>query len=381
VRLKNAFIFFLASCASQWATQTVASDDLGVVHEWGTFTSVAGDDGAAIPWQPLSGPSDLPCFVHRLDQKNLKVAEYGTVRMETPVLYFYPLRPLNVSVHVDFPNGRVTEWYPQASNVQPSLARKGWIEWKEVYVDKMDAPLPKLSGASHYYAARDTDAWQLKSEGENEKLLFYRGIGDFGVDLKALVKEDGVLLRNEGADIPEAILFQNQGGKIGFQSVHSLRQPVSISFSSLGGSVDSLRTALEDELMEMGLYRKEAHAMIQTWQDSWFEDGLRVLYIVPRSKVDAVLPIAIHPAAKQLARVFVGRVELLSPSMRNEISAALSAGDAAILKKYDRFLNAFMQMMSNGHAEAVPLSERSRRFLDSAYNRIAVESQKIACAQ
>ena len=28
-----------------------------VAHEWGTFTTVAGDDGQAINWLPLGGPS------------------------------------------------------------------------------------------------------------------------------------------------------------------------------------------------------------------------------------------------------------------------------------------------------------------------------------
>ena len=91
--------------------------DAAAVHEWGTFTSVAGENGQAVDWLPLSGPSDLPCFVARLDhQRNFKSA-YGAVRMETPVLYFYPLKPMTVSVRVDFPNGRVTEWYPRATGV------------------------------------------------------------------------------------------------------------------------------------------------------------------------------------------------------------------------------------------------------------------------
>ena len=36
-----------------------------VTHEWGTFTSVAREDGAAVQWAPLLGPGDLPCFVTR----------------------------------------------------------------------------------------------------------------------------------------------------------------------------------------------------------------------------------------------------------------------------------------------------------------------------
>ena len=59
-----------------------------VVHEWGTFTSVAGEDGRAVEWLPLSGPSDLPCFVERF-RLDIKGSLRGKVRMETPVLYFY----------------------------------------------------------------------------------------------------------------------------------------------------------------------------------------------------------------------------------------------------------------------------------------------------
>jgi len=66
------------------------------VHEWGTFTSVAGSDGQAVQWTPLGGPSDLPCFVSILNPSSIKAPGNGwlstvkaTVRMETPVLYFY----------------------------------------------------------------------------------------------------------------------------------------------------------------------------------------------------------------------------------------------------------------------------------------------------
>jgi hypothetical protein len=33
------------------------------VHEWGTFTSVAGEDGSAVLWNALGCKSDLPRFV------------------------------------------------------------------------------------------------------------------------------------------------------------------------------------------------------------------------------------------------------------------------------------------------------------------------------
>src|ERR1044072_243601 len=39
-----------------------------VVHEWGTFTSIAGQNGVAIDWRPLNGASDLPRFVYTLEK-------------------------------------------------------------------------------------------------------------------------------------------------------------------------------------------------------------------------------------------------------------------------------------------------------------------------
>ena len=79
--------------------------------------------------------------------------------------------------------------------------QEGWIEWKEIHIGKIAGPLPKRNEGSHYFAARDTDAWSLNSERENEKLLFYRGIADVGVDLKAVVSKDGVSIRNDGSEI------------------------------------------------------------------------------------------------------------------------------------------------------------------------------------
>src|SRR5947209_4630215 len=62
-----------------------------VVHEWGTFSSISGSDGALLKFHPAN--TDLPKFVHHgwMDFKS----EYsGTVSLETPVLYFYSDRPV-----------------------------------------------------------------------------------------------------------------------------------------------------------------------------------------------------------------------------------------------------------------------------------------------
>jgi len=44
---------------------------------------------------------------------------------------------------------------------------------------------------------------------------------------------------------------------------------------------------------------------VETWKDSWFEEGSRLIYIVPRGFIDNVLPSPINPAPGQIVRVFV----------------------------------------------------------------------------
>lgn len=98
-----------------------------------------------------------------------------------------------------------------------------------------------------------------------------------------------------------------------------------------------------------------------------------MFYIVPRSKVDSLLPISIDPAPVQFSRVFIGRLELLSPHMEQEIADALRNGNIAVLKKYGRFLNAFLRQMSPATGEP-PMCERARQFLQESYREVQAES-------
>jgi len=69
---------------------------------------------------------------------------------------------------------------------------------------------------------------------------------------------------------------------------------------------------------------------VNTWKDSWFEeDGLRVLYILPRAWTDQTLPITMNPAPRELVRVMVGRAEIIPPDQQERIRDAITrAADA-----------------------------------------------------
>jgi hypothetical protein len=56
--------------------------------------------------------------------------------------------------------------------------------------------------------------------------------------------------------------------------------------------------------------------MVKTWDDSWFaEQGIRVLYTLPRTWTDRTLPLTLDPKPREVVRVMVGRAELITPSM------------------------------------------------------------------
>ena len=304
-----------------------------IVHEWGTFTSIAGKDGVALEWRPLNGSSDLPKFVHTIQQEGLglrhalsKELLSAQVRMETPVLYFYANRELNVSARVDFPKGKITEWYPQARTLEQG------INWGTLKVSP-GAPfnLPADYSDNHYYAARETDAAPLQVCGtankpaEQEKFLFYRGVGSFELPLTVRLDGNQLLLTNvQKEPIAKVLIFEKRADKIGFRAIDNVSGQVKTDRPAVDQTLEAVLRDLKVSLVSAGLYDKEADAMIKTWRDSWFEEGLRVFYILPRSTTDRVLPITIDPQPKEMVRVLVGRTEVITPELEKKVKAQVS---------------------------------------------------------
>jgi hypothetical protein len=333
------------------------------VHEWGTFTSVAGKEGHAVEWLPADWQSDLPCFVN-VKHVGAKRYWFATVRMETPVVYFYASNEMNVNVTVRFPNGRITEWYPQAKVTDRYLdggKELSTLEWRDVKVlPGASLNFPTESAPSHYYAARQTDATPVSVKDQREKFLFYRGLGDFPVPISAKVERNGkILLWNTGeAPIPGVILFESRAGRLGYRIVGSLKGAVTVDPPTLNADPGSLERELKQILGTAGLYPREAAAMVATWRDSWFEEGTRVFYIVPAGSVDANLPLNIDPRPGQIARAFVGRLEVITAATENAVADAIRTGNNSGLVPYSRFLRPVVDQLVEKSANL----EDKRRF-------------------
>lgn len=375
----RTFISLLA--LSVIACAASASQPL-VIHEWGTFTALQDENGVALG-RINTDDEPVPPFVHtlsryileeghplalsvgrRVSEQDLSMLKYSmnkgfpsrhpfvTLRLETPVLYFYPRagdeKPFNVDVKASFKGGWLTEFYPKAS---PSAAgldlRSPWgmtelpitkdtvgsLEWKGLTINASSI-LPKTDWHV-WLAPRNTGAAQLvAASGESEKYLFYRGVGNRSAPL--VIREDAVsgrLVVQKSGDtnwerqrVPALWLLDVRAdGRAAWRSVTpnanqdetvaELRSDFEEADYRANG-VDSLRAQMHLALVKDGLFADEATAMLSTWQRAYFESfGKRVFFIVPRTWTDQVLPLEISVPA-QVTRTMVGRIELIGESQR-----------------------------------------------------------------
>lgn len=379
-------LFVVSALLSGTAMSSSPGSSEVVVHEWGTFTTVAGEDGRAVNWLPLGGPVDLPCFVQCYKNRQIKFlagvehdgpVDYetarstlvGTVRMETPVLYFYAPEETTVSVKVRFPRGLMTEWYPAATVNQPDVvptildnpAVVGAIDWPQVRITPNRQPAyPSGSGTSHYYAARETDAAPIQVNGQDEKFLFYRGVASFpSIVAAALGRDNRITVENLGTHpITSVILFENRAGRLSYRALDGpLDRTAAIARPTTSARFDDLRRDLIEMLVGTGLFKKEAEAMVETWRDSWFEEGTRIFYLVPAKAVDEILPLTIAPAPAAVARAFVGRMEIITPEILVRVQTAINTGDQKALGAFARFLGPIADRLA---ARTSSVSDRSR---------------------
>lgn len=410
--------------AHEWGTFTSVEAGDGTLLQWKPLES-SRLPGFVYDWfKP--GLARLPA-----GQLAFTKAELLTLqRMETPVIYFYANDPVSVDATVKFPKGLITEWYPQTDRIGPAVTQpprlavtldkyvqkaglklgftfssllstraampESGARWAHVHVlgtSSQDAShLPAALSGSHYFAARETDANLLEvatattnSAPERERFLFYRGVGNFETPLKVSSGTDrSVVLKNDSKEIlSDLYLVTQHSGSGAFTFVRSLfpgeqRTVPENSAKSLLPTKEmstKLEAQIERSLVEHGLYDREAAAMVHTWKDSWFEeDGIRVLYLLPRSWTDRTLPLTLNPEPRELRRVMVGRAELLVPEAEQRLAQELTRaadGDApaqtqllADLKKLNRFAEPALRLATEGAEPAV--KQKAWEFLSLA---------------
>jgi hypothetical protein len=341
-----------------------------IVHEWGTNTVVVGSDGT-LQRGMHHEEEDLPAFVYdRLGQGEF-LSFPSIDKMETPVDYFYADRPLTARVSVAMPNGLLTQWYPAVHEFAPSIldgafgrtgkvdphlelglaftspqcvakytaVAGGSLDWGEVEIlprgtegTLPDAPLDRFTWSHAREVAANTV--RVKNPpahtGQDERFLFYRGLGNFPLPVEVSEASEGIKLINRSPwptqgsffvlDVgAETAAFRVSAGALLPEAERLAAFPELADRLPLDQFVAALEAALTTALLQSGLYHDEAVAMVRTWRRQWFRTpGLRVLHLAPAAWIDREVPIAITPAPDALLRVMVLRIELLRRTIEEE---------------------------------------------------------------
>jgi len=384
-----------AADASLRAGAVAEASPLSAVHEWGTYISCQGSDGAILAGVHHEEQA-LPDFVHtRAESLKTDGSDDGldwspvagtatevTQKMETPVIYFYSdsTEDINVSVDVSFPEGITSHLYPNAQTNVPAIGEVtetagGFTSWDvTVKAAGVQLDVPEVDEDNIWAPSRRVDANFVAGDNdEADRLIFYRGVGRFDLDLHASSDSDKSVLTlsntDDSVDVPASFALETDGysrgrvvalGSVAAGSTAST--PLSDDARSLSGEwlpyaeyETRASVLLESSLRDAGLYPLEARAMVDTWTHSYFQTpGVRVLYVAPRSWVDTVLPITVEPTPEELERAFVGRVEVLLAGEEEALLQAVRRGSSwdTIESRMGRFAEPWLRRLSTLATEA-----------------------------
>lgn len=363
-------------CAGEPGVCDVVRGDY-TLHEWGTFTTVAASDGKLLPGVERE-EEPLPAFVYSHEamhnntnfhipfQKGiswLRPLANVTVRMETPVIYFYTEQPFEAKVEVGFNGGTISQWYPQrtSGDTLPELKRdaegrpmekentldfakefKGSIAWEVKVEPAGDDVFGRVfhggETPSWLHPRQPDSAVVTTKHGESEKYLFYRGLGR--IQPPVAFESDNASLRvvNCGTEtLAHWLVFDldvAQGARWSRPGpveavAHTGQNAAPHRLDDRPYRTDWRKPLYEDAagmLTAAGLTRAEADGMLQTWWQSYFEKpGIRVFWVVPSSYVNEVLPLKVTPAPQESVRVIVGRTEILTPAFEQRLLADFEA--------------------------------------------------------
>lgn len=374
-----------------------------VVHEWGSMKHHVGTSTSEFDLIS-ENQSDLPSFVKVRTSR--PIIRPGII--EKPILYFYTQEPMKVDVTVRFPEGVLTQWYPDVSYFAPArddrgrlpaeapLPKNGVLVWNQIELNPKTNPGAFAKVADNHpwwHIARDTDATPVTMPLERivgghrtggvERFLFYRGAGSYtpmvmpkrekpGEDLSVTVPFEQIDLRgvflvrvnDSGAIITHAPVLRGQA---------SLELAGPDNAKPIKEAAETAKAQLTDALEAAGLFPKEAAGLVKIWGDDMFTTpGERLIYIMPDNEAERLLPLSIRPAPSQTVRTLIGWVELSTPQAEKHIMdlvAKLGSADPteaqaadAELRKLDRFAEAILQRVA-GTTENAAVKQRIDQIL------------------
>lgn len=343
-----------------------------IIHEWGTFTSLQ-DSYATTIGGINTDEERLPDFVAEIGPIAMiqhgdlaprfvklapRLAREVTMRLETPVIYVHlPAGETQATfdLSVTFRGGVLSQFYPVATAVVDGVAitdpakhhyrtlgpaSTSSLTWSNIIAGGQGDGPPTDSPV--WLAPRKVDSALLTVGDQRERYLFYRGLGhldapvqvsrsyDFNhiaVDIRPTVREQGLM-----TTLPDLWLADLRGdGTAAVRRVRATGRSTAalddlfVDSDYSAAALAGLRQDLHAALVSDGLFTDEAHALLQTWEASYFKAaGQRLFFLVPRAWTDAHLPLTVSREAT-IVRSMIARIELVTPAQDHAIARLRAA--------------------------------------------------------
>jgi len=236
----------------------------------------------------------------------------------------------------------------------------GTLQWKDVRAHHEARPGPETTDPV-WLAPRRVEAATLTVGDENERFLFYRGLGHVDAPLRIARDSEGDALLVRGA-VPRDLL-KNGPLSVGTLWLADIRADGTTAWRSVqcadisagaqaAGAVlaalpavfresdygrreasATLRAELRRALVRDGLFEDEAESLLATWDASYFRaPGLRLFFLVPRAWTERILHLRLSVQCETV-RTMVGRIDLVTPVQRRLIER-ITAGPTSDGKWY-----------------------------------------------
>lgn len=355
------------------------------IHEWGVFTCYTNQafanagrdaawkelpkevfgvtDGRTMPSMCVGADKPIVYFYNTKSlprrplggQENLRVKVPGAKKHGN--MWKWGARSL--SLRVDFPSGAPMVWYPKTAEPlggwwgsgkipfgrqkAPDMSRWTWIRGKPDHLSwKLYFPVgdDELKIKCPAYKWRD-EALKPKADPfsadfylqDIQKFVFYEGLlpNKNKVTLKAGTRKGTYLLSNTGTfEALDVLVIDRTERTPRFARLASLpagKTDIEVTHTAVHSPgadhwVKHLANAYRQELRKAGLFTSEADGLIAIWKKEFFETpGLHLLFRLPQTEYDRMLPLTAKPKPKRTVRVGLIWLPHLEPDLADRVKS------------------------------------------------------------
>ncbi len=301
-------LLHLISNADEQATPTPTPIEKAnyEVHEWGVLAGCEESDS----WLVTSRPEKI-------------------MLVKQPVIYIYSKNVSDFNLKVKFLKGYAEMSYPEAENRETSL------EWNNVKVMKNT-----LGGAIYKSSEQrvplgeiadelsTTDANILSYKGVNSKFLYYEGAIPFENKVKVKIDRETkeVIIKNNFnfpvQHVTVAVSFKSNAPpytkKYYYAYIYKLDSGAETILK-----LKEQKPKLEELAMKLGLYKNEAKAFANIWEQNFFKfeysAKARVSYALPQSEIEKLIELEFQPKPKKILRVLFVLADISEEESKTKI--------------------------------------------------------------